>query len=476
MFNLKSLQYLNLGHNELYPDSLFSPPLYHPFRQILIQAEDIKQTNKISIPESIGSLCSLQTLDLSGLYINKTFAELGDAFSGCLMDSLTHLHLASVNLEGDIADWIWDIKNFKVLDLSDNSLSGSLPSSLAKLAQLEYINLANNQLSGVISEAHFTQLEKIQTLDVSSNSLIFSVSSNWVPPFLLKELRISSCSIGPEFPAWLQTQHKLQVLDMSYTGIADTMPDWLWNLTSRNLVYLDLSNNQIQGIIPKSLNFMNVEWLNLSSNQFSGSLPPIHGSRIRSINLSNNSFSGSIDRNILDDLLELEVLFLSMNKLNGTVPGSFCRIINLKMLDVSKNDLSGELPDCWLNLSRLTDMNLAGNYISGSIPNSICYIPHLQTLQLSHNKLFGELPVSLKNCSNLHVLDLSYNNFNGRIPNWVGENLSSLSFLILKSNSFTDHVPQEISQLKKIYKSWICQTTISSVPFRKVWVTSPPCK
>ncbi|XP_039116733.1 receptor-like protein EIX1 [Dioscorea cayenensis subsp. rotundata] len=451
MFNLKNLHYLNLGHNRPEPDTLSAPPEDRSFRVIVIPAEGSKQTYKISIPESIGSLCSLQTLDLSGLYINKTFAELGDAFSGCLMDSLTHLHLASVNLKGDIAGWIWNIKNFKVLDLSDNSISGSLSSSLAKLTQLEYVNLANNQLTGVISEAHFAQLEKLETLDMSSNSLVFNVNSNWVPPFLLKELKISSCSVGPEFPAWLQTQHKLHVLDMSQAGIADTMPDWFWNLTSRNFVYLDLSNNQIQGIIPKSLDFISMECIDLSSNRFYGPLPTIPSSKITYINLSNNSFSGSIPRNIVDDSHQFYLqILLSMNKLNSTLPSSFCQISGLMILDISENHLSGELPDCWFNSVRLTDMNLAGNNISGSIPNSICYIPHLQSLKLSRNKLSGEFPVSLKNCSNLPLLDLSHNNFSGRIPNWVGENLSSLNFLILKSNAFTDHIPQEISQLKNL--------------------------
>ncbi|XP_039134375.1 receptor-like protein EIX2 [Dioscorea cayenensis subsp. rotundata] len=450
MFNLKSLQYLDLGHNELYPDSLFSPPDDHPFRQILIPAENIKQTNEISIPESIGSLCSLKTLDLSGLNINMTLIELGHVFSGCLMNSLAHLHLASVNLKGDIiAGWIWDIKNLKSLDLSDNSLSGSVPLSLAKLAQLEYMNLANNQLRGAISEAHFTQLEKLETLDISHNSLVFNVSSNWAPPFLLKEMRISSCSVGPKFPAWLQTQHKLHALDMSQTGISDTMPDWFWNLTSRHIVHLDVSNNQIQGIIPKSLHFINLEWIDLSSNRFYGPLPKIPGSRVMSINLSNNSFSGFIPHNIIDDSHQsyLQIL-LSMNKLNGTIPSSFCQIRRLILLDISTNQLSGELPDCWLNSSILTDLNVADNNLSGTIPNSLCYVPYLQSLQLSHNKLSGEFPVSLKNCSKLPGLDLSHNNFSGRIPNWVGENLSSLSVLILKSNSFTDHIPQEISQLK----------------------------
>ncbi|XP_039116736.1 receptor-like protein EIX1 [Dioscorea cayenensis subsp. rotundata] len=455
VFSLTSLQYLDLSRNDLDRDRLFSSP--DPFRTA-IRPENSGQPSKVSIPESMGNLCRLQTLDLSYLSINKRLAELEGVFSGCLKDSLTHLYLRGVYVKGEIPDWVGDIKNLKLLDLSNNILSGSLPSSLArlsslekllissnelngtlpeeigKLAELVYLDLSDNQLHGDISESHFAQLEKLDMLDLSLNSLVFNVSSDWVPPFLLQGLSISNCSVGLEFPTWLQRQHKMNTLAMSHAGISDTIPDWLGNLTSHNLAILDLSHNQIEGIIPKSLNFTNMYRIDLSSNQFYGPLPVFAGSRLVHIDLSNNSFSGFIPPNIIDELNQVFLLSLSMNKLSGSIPSSFCQMRGLMVINVSKNQIS--------------DMNLANNNISGSIPSSICRLPDLRTLALSHNAMLGEFPVSMKDCSRLAGLDLSYNNFTGRIPNWVGQNLSSLSVLILKSNTFTDHIPEEISQLE----------------------------
>ncbi|XP_039134796.1 receptor-like protein EIX2 isoform X2 [Dioscorea cayenensis subsp. rotundata] len=287
LFNIKSLQSLDLR------DNLFYHPTFNPFPRVINEFFMTLPPNEISMPESIGSLCSLQTLNLSELNINKRLVELVGVFSGCLKNSLTQLRLSSANLKGDIPNWIWEMKNLKFLDLSYNSLSGSVPSSPAKLSQLEYINLAYNQLSGTISEEHFTPLEKLETLDISHNSLVFNVSSNWVPPFLLNKLRISSCSVGPEFPTWLQTQHKLNALDLSQNGISSTVPDWFWNLTTHNLIYLDLSNNQIRGMIPEFLTFIHIEHFDLSSNLFSGPLPDLHmhSPTLSGIYLSNNSFS-----------------------------------------------------------------------------------------------------------------------------------------------------------------------------------------
>ncbi|KAJ0975809.1 hypothetical protein J5N97_017774 [Dioscorea zingiberensis] len=470
VFNLKTLEYLDLSFNLLqYPE--FTTFLTYPFS---FSGEIRGELNKMSISESIGSLCGLETLDLSWLNITQGLVELGVVFSGCLMDSLTHLHLRHAHLEGDIPDWMGDIKNLKVLDLSDNLLSGSVPSFLVRLSsslekllllknelkgtipkeigeleELVHLDLSGNQLSGVVSEAHFAQLKKLEILDVSGNSLVFNVSSNWVPPFLLEELRIRSCSVGPGFPTWLRTQHKLNSLDMSYTGITGTIPDWFWNLTTHNLTSnLLLSHNQIEGMIPKSLNFTNMDYLDLSSNRFEGPLPEFHSSKFNSIlDLSNNSFSGPIEN--ISSGAQFEI-YLSRNQLNGNVPSWLCQRNGLSVIDISENHLSGELPDCGVNSSIPKNLNLAYNNIFGSIPESICSDPisSVQSLQLNHNKLSGEFPHSLKNCSQLLVLDLSDNNFTGSIPFWVGVNLSNLFLLKLRSNSFIDHIPPEISQLK----------------------------
>ncbi|KAH7669441.1 Leucine-rich repeat protein [Dioscorea alata] len=466
LFNIKSLQSLYLSANGLDYLTMVSSP-----KVSSMSTPYPSRPSEISIPESMGSLCSLQTLDLTYLSINKRLVELEGGFSGCLKNSLTHLYLRSTGLKGDIPDWIGDIKNLKVLDLSYNSLSGSVPSSLSSLsfleelllndnqltgtlpkefgnlAQLAYLDLSHNQLSGAISEEHFTQLEKLKTLALSSNSLVFNVSATWVPPFLLNNLKISSCLLGPEFPTWLQTQQKLETLDMSQNRISSTVPDWLWNLTTRNLVNLDLSNNQIQGMMPKFLTFTRIQQLDFSSNLFSGPLPNLH---MKSpipidIDLSNNFFSGPIPPTIQNNTLSH--ISISMNKLNGSVPEWLCQM-KVEGIDFSKNYLSGELPDCWSDSSTLSDINLAYNYISGAIPRSISHLSKLKILLLNHNKMSGELPDSLKNCSQLVTLDLRRNNFTGSIPAWIGEHLSYLTVLMLKWNAFVNHIPQTISQLQ----------------------------
>ncbi|KAK4487071.1 hypothetical protein RD792_006386 [Penstemon davidsonii] len=55
------------------------------------------------------------------------------------------------------------MKSVESLDLSNNNLSGTIPSSLSDLSSISYLNLSNNNLSGKIPTGR-----QLQTLDYPS--------------------------------------------------------------------------------------------------------------------------------------------------------------------------------------------------------------------------------------------------------------------------------------------------------------------
>ena len=103
-------------------------------------------------------------------------------------------------------------------------------------------------MDGVVSEVHFANLMRLTTLAAYSNQLTFEVSHNWVPPFQLNYLNLASWNLG-KVPLWLCSQKHLFYLDISHTGISDTIPLPFWNLPFQ-FKYLNLSHNQIYGEIP----------------------------------------------------------------------------------------------------------------------------------------------------------------------------------------------------------------------------------
>ena len=62
------------------------------------------------------------------------------------------------------------------------------------------------------------------------NYFTLKFSLEWVPPFQLRILYLRCCTLGPNFPNWIKTQRNLIYLDVSSTGISDTIPTWFWNM------------------------------------------------------------------------------------------------------------------------------------------------------------------------------------------------------------------------------------------------------
>ena len=304
------------------------------------------------------------------------------------------LELRDNSLSGPLPPALGELSSMTNLDLFSNTLNGAIPMSLGQLSHLKHLDLSHNRLNGSISEIHFVNLTKLTSFSISENSLILQVNPNWVPPFQLDTLHLRSCHLGPHFPSWLHSQKHLSVLDISNTRISDTIPRWFWNSISQ-YESLNLSSNQIYGEIPN----------------FDRPLPlvPSHGV----LDLSNNALSGSI----------FHLIFKGENELHN----------NYGYPKLSKNYFSGDIPDCWMNWPNLVVLNL-GNNFSGSLPISIGNLSSLQLLNLRNNRMVGIIPVSIQNCSNLNVLDMGENVFVGDIPTWMGERLSGLLILNLRSN------------------------------------------
>ncbi|THG05713.1 hypothetical protein TEA_013395 [Camellia sinensis var. sinensis] len=338
------------------------------------------------IPRSLGNLCKLKQIALSR---NNFDGEMSLANSKIIF------------ISGPIPMSIGRLSSLITLDLSNNQLNGTPPQSLGQLAKLERLYISYNLLKGVVYDIHFANLTRLYILDASGNSLTFKASDRWIPPFQIEVLRLSSWQLGPQFPLWLQSQGKLHELAIARTGISDSMPTWFWSKPSA-FVYLNLSNNQIQGEIPRKLNARCT--IDLSSNNFSGQLPLIPFN-VGLIDLSKNSFSGSI-----------------YHMLCGTMdePNTILRFLNL-----GDNFLSGRIPDCWKNWPSLS-------------------------LHLRNNKLSGELPQSLQQCKKLLIIDLSKNEFIGNIPTWLGNSFSELIVLNVRSNKFQGDIPHELCCLSSL--------------------------
>lgn len=121
----------------------------------------------------LATLPKLGELHLSGCHLSGAFplwvAEIPQLQDDS--DEVTPLiDLSNNSLTGSIPSQLGSVANIQSLSLNNNQLSGSLPSTLGNLTSLRFLSLQQNKLSGMIPST-FTQLQSLSSFNVSYNQL-----------------------------------------------------------------------------------------------------------------------------------------------------------------------------------------------------------------------------------------------------------------------------------------------------------------
>ncbi|XVF77189.1 hypothetical protein PTKIN_Ptkin14bG0025700 [Pterospermum kingtungense] len=308
---LQSLKYLHLSKTS------FSKRLFDSIGNLVsLKGLDLSSTNLTgSIPSLLGNLssslrslnlvnCGLQGKLLENIFHMPSlsrleFLDLGlNQLKGSIPDeesvfpNLISLDLSSNLLNGTLPPWLFDIPSLKSINLSynqfsgpikefrynsleridlyNNKIQGPIPSSISQLLDLTHLHLSSNNLSGVVEYGMFSKLQKLQYLDLSSNSLsliLNGTSADYILPNL-QILRLSSCNVN-DFPQFLKGSKSLRYLDLSNNGICGKIPKWVGKISFN---YLNLSHNFLTDI-DQQLPWKGIQFLDLSSNLIHGDLP-----------------------------------------------------------------------------------------------------------------------------------------------------------------------------------------------------------
>ncbi|PUZ74099.1 hypothetical protein GQ55_1G038000 [Panicum hallii var. hallii] len=330
--------------------------------------------------------------------------------------TVTDVSLASGGLQGHISRSLGNLTGLLRLNLSNNMLSGGLPTELVYSNSIIVLDVSFNQLKGDFQELQSSTLRPLQVLNISSNF---------------------------------------------FTG---QFPSTTWKVM-KSLVALNASNNSFTGEIPTMFCFSAPSFglLHLSYNQFSGGIPPGLGncSMLTSLSAGSNNFSGALPDELFN-LTSLEHLSLSNNQLEGSLSG-ISKLKNLVTLDLGGNSLSGNVPDSICELKRLEELHLDHNNMYGELPSTLSNCTNLMIIDLKSNSFCGELSnVNFSNLPNLKILDLLRNNFNGTIPESI-YSCSNLTALRLSSNKFHGQLSERIGNLKSLTFLSLVNNSISNI-------------
>ncbi|CAL5388809.1 unnamed protein product [Camellia sinensis] len=308
-------------------------------------------------------------------------------------------------------------------------------------------------------------------------------------------------------------------LDLSDNQISGEIPDWIWNVTSGNLMYLNLSCNLLVGML-RQYNFTSLSVIDLHSNQLHGEIP-IPSQSVIYVDYSSNNFYSSIPAEIGNNLTFAIFFALSNNSLTGVIPPSVRNSTNLQVLDLSSNRLSGSgtIPQCLiesrsatlvqlfsitiltilcirtipvysqcledqrsllLQLKKTLDFNLTFSVklVNWSQGNDCCgwkgvtcdQHGRVTGLDLNSESINGGVNKnsSLFSLKFLESLNLANNNFEfTQIPSSFG-NLTNLTYLNLSNAGFSGQIPIEFSHLKRLVTLDLSTLYFPGIPSRQL--------
>ncbi len=211
-----------------------------------------------------------------------------------------NLELNFNQLTGSIPTELGNLSNLESLLLSFNQLTGSIPTELGNLSNLQFLQLFSNQLTGSIP-TELGNLSNLENLRLYSNQLTGSIPTELGNLSNLQFLQLFSNQLTGSIPTELGNLSNLVSLVLFSNQLTGSIPTELGNLS--NLVSLVLFSNQLTGSIPTELgNLSNFIWLRLDSNELTGSIPTELGnlSNLRSLQLFFNQLTGSISQEVLD--------------------------------------------------------------------------------------------------------------------------------------------------------------------------------
>lgn len=150
-----------------------------------------------------------------------------------------------------------------------------------------------------------------------------------------------------------------------------------------NLIYLDMSDNMLDGKLPEHFFDMeSLRVLDLHGNMLTGNLPELPVNNV------------------------LDYVSVHQNQISGPIPDSIVNLGALGHLDLSSNLLDGPMPPLFNNMTFLTYLFLAeNNFAPGNIPDYGDMI-YLRELSLKSTGRTGSIPDFLAGMEELVLLDL----------------------------------------------------------------------
>ncbi|KAG6639445.1 hypothetical protein CIPAW_10G101000 [Carya illinoinensis] len=364
------------------------------------------------------------------------------------------LNLSYMDLIGTIPSSLLKCTQLQYLDMWNNNFTGRLSPEIGNLTMLTYLYLAQNKFEGAIP-SQIGNLQKLELFAADINYLsgpipyeIFNIST-------LQKISMVSNNLSGHLPSSTGSLFvpNIQILTLGDNELSGRIPNSILNASQ--LIMLDLSHNSFSGSIPEAIgNLRFLEVLNLVSNKLTISFSELRSlfsslsscKHLRFLSLSKNHLNDVLPNSVGNLSTSLQRLHLYYCNIKGNIPEEIGNLSSLIDLSLHHNELGGPVPTTIGRLHMLQGLVLYGNRLKGSIPYTLCHLGILDTLNLGGNELYGNIPACIDNMTSLRTLDLGFNQLTSSIPLRLWR-LTDLLLVDLSSNSLNGPLPLDIGNL-----------------------------
>ena len=198
-------------------------------------------------------------------YLHLTNCGIGGTIPndfGKTLPNIVELHLRGNNLQGEIKNCFDGFQSITQIRIGSNKLHGQLPATLNNLETLQELDLSNNYFADFA--ANFSFNSRLQILYLNDNV----------------QLRVDGNRLLKALQPCIYT---LRLLVANNCGLKGELLNSLFNF--REVLYINLSNNNLTGRLPTDESFTMVYlfYLNFASNNFSDQIPMRFFSPLKSL-------------------------------------------------------------------------------------------------------------------------------------------------------------------------------------------------